>query len=315
MSIVDSFLNKFREPKPSSSPAGTLTDDMSRQLTQTDLSKNTYSIDATNWYSARPYGFKVNFRDKRSISMFLPISPSNLTINTNFATNIIPTLYGTIEEHSAVRYFDISIEGTTGIAPTYFQPANVVNGRQVHQKGGRSSFSAVSGVSAGGFFSKTLSMVNKIGQKAVDLVDGKPKPNSGVVSDKSGYVAFHNLYRMLLKYKEDASGLSNSSDRSEHPLTFFNYKDNNEYDVVVKSFVMRRSADNPMLYYYSIQLRAYNLRTVGSKINTSDYKKRLADLGLNGVDSSSALGDMKSFANSAKSILGAAAGGINILGR
>lgn len=325
MVSINDLKNIFNRPKPTATKGGSNGDangvDMEGFLASGDGS---YSVDSQNWYSAKPYGFRVNFRDKQSLVMFLPISPSNLTINTNFATNIIPTLYGTIEEHSAVRYFDISIEGTTGMAPQHVSPSQLVGSNSVNTssayketiKNGRETFAVANSFSAGGFFSKTLAIVNQITQKATDLVNGAPKAKTGINSENSGYAAFHNLYRVLLKYKQDASGISGSQDRDRHPLTFFNYKDNNEYDVVVKSFTMRRSADNPMLYYYSIQLRAYNLRSIGSNQTiSSEYKKRLADLGLNGVDSSSALGDMKSFANSAKSILGAAAGGINILGR
>lgn len=286
-----------------------------------DIAKtNTYSIDAQNWYAAKPYGFKASLRDGRSVTMFLPISPSNLTINTEFATNLIPTLYGTVEEHSDVRYFEISIEGTTGMAPKFVAPymgnSNTTPDKAYPNvaKEGRSSFSVAQGLSLGGFFPKTLGVLNQLKNKAADLLDGGVKPKTGIANDNSGYVAFHNLYRFLLQYKKDAAGVANTTVRKEHPLTFFNYKDNNQYDVVVKSFTMRRSADNPMLYFYSIQLRGYNLRTIGRPIE-EDLKKRLADLGLNGVDSSSALGDIKTLSRNAKAIVGSFAGGVNILGR
>lgn len=275
-----------------------------------------YSVEPNNWYSAKPYGFKLTTRDNKVITMFLPISPSNLTIQTQFATNLIPTLYGTVEEHSDVRYFDISIEGTTGIAPKFVAPSFSDPGSAFSEtrKAGRSSFEIASSISAGGFFAKTLGVANQIKNKAADILDGGQKPKAGLIPDNSGYVAFHNLYRVLLKYKKDAAGVDSSTHRKEHPLTFFNYKDNNQYNVVVKGFTLRRSADNPMLYYYSIQLRGYNMTNIGKSVD-EDISKRMKDLGLNGVDSSSVLGDMKSLSNQAKSIIGAAIGGISILGR
>lgn len=280
----------------------------------------TYSVEPQNWYSAKPYGFKINFRNNSSTVMFLPINPNNLSITTHFATNVISTLYGTVEEHSDVRYFDIVIQGTTGIAPRFIAPSQLTqkssggNAYSETKKSGRSTFSIADSMNAGGFFAKSLNAINQIKNKAADILDGGSKPKTGLVSDNSGYVAFHNLYRVLLKYKKDAAGSDGTVNRKQHPLTFFNYKDNNQYDVAVRGFTMTRSVDNPMLYNYSIQLRGYNLRNIGDKID-EDLTKRLQDLGLNGVDGSSVLGDMKSLAGQAKSIIGSAVGGINILGR
>ena len=306
----------FERPKPSSVPAGSnQATDASALMQQMD---SIYNVEAQNWYTAKPYGFKATTRDGRSFVLFLPINPSNLSISTNFATNIMPTLYGTIEEHSDVRYFDITIEGTTGMAPKYVEPASasdIGTAAASLRRPGRSSFSIAEGISLGGFFSKTLSAVNKIKNKAADLLDGGPKPKSGLAAKDSGYVAFHNLYRFLLQYKKDAAGVDgNTEERKAHPLTFFNYKDNNQYDVAVRSFVLRKSAENPMLYFYSIQLRGYNLRPIADKVD-EDMQQRLRDLGLNGVDSSSILGDIKSLSKTAKSIVGASIGGINLLGR
>jgi hypothetical protein len=306
--------------KPPSSPSSGAVDNLSNEdfLARGD---GTYKLESQNWYSAKPYGFKASLRDGRSVVMFLPISPSNLTISTAFATNMIATLYGTVEEHSDVRYFDITIEGTTGMAPKFVDP--YFGGKDLSpgdafntlRKSGRSSFEIASTLSAGGFFSKTLGIANQIKNKASDLLNGAPKPKTGINAENSGYVAFHNLYRFLLQHKKDASGAGkNKTPFQKHPLTFFNYKDNNQYDVVVRGFTMRRSADNPMLYYYSIQLRGYNLRSVTDKVN-EDLTRRLQDLGLSGVDSSSILGDIKSISSQAKSIIGSFIGGINILGR
>jgi hypothetical protein len=276
-----------------------------------------YKVESQNWYSAKPYGFRINTRDGGTFTMFLPISPSNLNISTSFATNIIPTLYGTIEEHSEVRYFDIVIEGTTGMAPKFVEPGAGSNASILYSQNrqpGRSTVAVADTLSAGGFFAKTLSLASQVKNKAADLLDGGVKPKTGISAENSGYVAFHNLYRFLLQYKKDAAGTNSKSPRKQHPLTFFNYKDNNQYDVVVRNFTMRRSADNPMLYYYSIQLRGYNLRPISSPID-DNLTQRLKDLGLNGVDSSSVLGDIKSLSSQVKGIIGSAVGGINVLGR
>lgn len=322
MNLLESIM---RPPKIETQPRkpnndGTSGGEGAQQFLSKGLSGlGSYSIQYDDWYTAKPYGFKANLRDGRTVVMFLPINPTNLTITTEFATNVIPTLYGTVEEHSDVRYFNISIEGTTGMAPKFVDPyisgesATASDAYSAVSASGRSSFKVDSSMSLGGFFPKTLAMINNIKNKVSDIVDGSPKPKMGLSHEESGYVAFHNLYRFLLQYKKDAAGIFDTQQRKTHPLTFFNYKDNNQYDVVVKSFTLRRSADNPMLYFYSIQLRGYNLRTI-EKTVSDDITKRLADFGLDGLGSSK-LEEMKDYSSKAKAVLGALAGGFNTLGR
>jgi hypothetical protein len=319
--------------------------------------KTFYTTIPENWYQALPYGFRITLKDGSSYTMFLPISPSNLNISTNFATNMVPTLYGTVEEHSDVRYFDISIEGTTGIAPKYteaisnkpaFGPpttaSNLTNqGENINL--GKQSFSITKRINLGGFFSKTLGAINQVKNKAlnaIDAINSNDKPNPAAFPNtQTGYVAFHNLYKMLLKYKRDISdsagtplklsaagglagavgGLSiprlskaKSSEVKVHPLVFFNYKDGNEYNVVIRSFNMRRSADNPLLYNYSIIMRGYALSPIAKPLSISQ-ENRLEQLGLAGVNGSSIYSKMRNISSSLKGVVGAAVGGVNILGR
>jgi len=283
-----------------------------------DLDTVFYQPKSQNWYSAQPYGFKLTQRDNSIFTMFLPINPSNLTITTNFATNVIPTLYGTVEEHSEVRYYDISIEGTTGIAPRYVVPSkSSPSDAYTASSPGRLSFPISEGISSalGGFFAQTLGTIQKIAQTASDLINGAPKPKRGFDDAVSGYMAFHNLYRFLLQYKKDAAGEAGLKGvRKDHPLVFFNYKDNNQYNVAVEKFVLRRTAADPMLYFYSIQLRGYALDdTVGDIID--NIGERYGVLGVDGVKDSSLFSKMKNLSSGVKSIVGSAVGGMNILGR
>src|SRR4051812_8540541 len=98
-----------------------------------------YSPVLTNWFTAKPYGFRFTPKEGQVKVMYLPIGPSNLTITTHFATSITPTIYGTVEEHSPVRYFDIAIEGTTGMAPKFVNPMDPKE--KVVEKSGRTTFS------------------------------------------------------------------------------------------------------------------------------------------------------------------------------
>jgi hypothetical protein len=310
-----SILDRFSSPKPTPrpGPATSNTDITSLTNAMNDI----YQTQPTNWYTAKPYGFKMTLRTGDIFTCFLPINPSNIQVVTNFGTNVVKTLYGTVEEHSDVRYFDITISGTTGFVPKYASPGagQPSSAEQVVRSTGRPSFSVATGVALSGLFSKTLGTVNNILNKATDLVSGAPKNETGVYTDQSGYIAFHNLYRFLLRYKKDASGADgNIDERTTHPLTFFNYKDNIQYDVAIKNFVLTRDANNPLLYNYQISMTGYNLQKVGGS-SSENITQTLSDLGLNGVDGSSLLGDIKEASNNAKAIIGSAVGGISILGR
>jgi hypothetical protein len=336
MGLTDGLQNLLglNSPTPSQGPKGPAGDNSLTALDLTDGS-GVYTPQLTSWYSAKPYGFRMNTRYGSQFVMFLPISPSNLSITTNFATNVVPTLYGTVEEHSDVRYYDIVIEGTTGMTPDFVQPLNTTNNPGLSgtnsdavayeslKQPGRAKFPIASSAALGGFFSNTLGQISNIlnqVNKITDTFSKQAEPNTAVYTDQTGYLAFHNLYRFLKRYKQDAAGLKydgtpSGLESSTHPLTFFNYKDGNEYDVAIKSFVLRRSAENPMLYYYQIVMRGYNIRTSGSNINPDDLNQRLTDLGLNGVNSSSLLSTIKDVSSSAKAIVGSAVNGINLFGR
>ena len=282
----------------------------------------TVSSPLTNWYKALPYGFKFTPHDKDPITIFLPISPSNLSIITHFATNVISTLYGTVEEHSEQRYFDIIIDGNTGIAPTYTDITSVENAASAKgESNGRKSFTPVETIPSGllgGFFSKTIGAANQALNKAADVVS-KQKNNSGVHPAKTGYVAFHNLYKFFLYYKKDVSGELSVQPRTSkkgHPLIFFNYKDNNQYYCSIQRFTLKKSADSPMLYNYTIQLRAYKIDKLGEKALDADddMAKRKEALGLNGVKNSSVFSTIKGISSGAKSVFGALSGGAKIFG-
>jgi hypothetical protein len=286
-----------------------------------------YKPEPSNWFTSKPYGFRFTPKTGKDAKvMFLPIGPSNLTITTNFATNLIPTIYGTVEEHSPVRYYDIVIEGTTGMAPKFVEPID--SSTTVKTLDGRTSFPIQRDLSlvAQGFFAKTLAAADKIYSDTQSFF-GKPKAKTGIQLDQTGYVAFHNLYRFFLKYKKDVSGTDknggtvDSTPRAEDakpPLVFFNHKDNNEYSVVIKSFVLRRDKENPMMYFYTIVLRGYDLKGIENSNGVTkgqEAEQLLNSLGLNGVKNSTFLGVVKEKADQARGILNSIANGVNSLGR
>jgi hypothetical protein len=263
------------------------------------------------WYQngGGSYGFRYTPRGKKAKNgyMFmLPINPSNLNITTQFATNIVTTLYGVVEEHSNVRYYDIVIEGTTGFVPKYVSHKSADIQKSMP---GRDFFISESLPALGGFLQATMGVANQIKDSFNDIFGGDSKETAGFDYYRSGYLAFHNLYRYFLLYKRDAAGLSNkglnnaASPRFEHPLSFINLRDKVMYDCVPLSFTLRRSAESPMLYNYSIQIRAYNLRTyIIDKQIATDV---LNNLGLKGVKSESAFYKMQKMVKGTANLIGA----------
>jgi hypothetical protein len=243
------------------------------------------STNLENWYKQKPYGFR--FRD---YTFYLPISPSNLNITTHFATNMISTMYGTVEEHSEQRYYDISITGTTGMSPRYYKE---VRNQQWDQIGttaiGRAGYPIKNRVTAlGGFFKRTQALVENTLNQVSDLL-GDDNGSTGVDLQRTGYAAFHNFYKFLLLHKKVAAGQSSFGDKNKgRGLIFLNYKDNNQYNVVIQNFQLTRDASNPMLYNYNIAMRAYNLKSTNSKDISLDIKSRSAELGLDGLGTSMA---------------------------
>jgi len=260
-------------------------------MTVLEKMNNIYNTDAetiithrSHWYQQKPYAIVSTDRRGNVDTFYLPIAPSNLNIVTHWATNVISTMYGTVEEHSEQRYYDITIVGTTGISPRYYKPI----GPQKTPSEGRLGFPVKSLIpgEAGGFAKRTQALAQNAINNASDLVFGREVPSTGISNRQTGYVAFHNLYKFLLNYKKDASGEYSTGRRTKHPLKFINYKDNNEYDVAITGFQLSRDANNPMLYNYNITMRAYNLKDANSNKIALDIKDRSKDLGLDGIKSS-----------------------------
>jgi hypothetical protein len=272
-----------------------------------------------NWYKQKPYAFKFTDRNGMQSTFYLPISPYNINITTHFATSVISTMYGTIEEHSEQRYYDIVISGTTGMSPRFYdvvQRQDLYDSKRPLDSIGRASFPVKSLVNGnlGGFFKRTQALVENTLNQASDLI-GDDNGSTGIDLSKTGYVAFHNFYKFLLAYKKDVSGELGipSSDRNQqHPLVFVNYKDNNQYNVAIQTFQLTRDASEPLLYNYNITMRAYNLQEADPQQISPDLADRAQELGLTKVENSSLFskiaGKARKAKNAAYSVIAAAKG-------
>ena len=246
------------------------------------LKSGTYDIPDNNakewaWWN-QGYGFKYQYRGSAHfVYIYLPISPENMTITSQFATNLIPTLTANYEEHSPNRYYDIKISGSTGMVPinTSFATSCNVNPNINLNPGGRQSmeekFSALKNITGNmaalGFLNNATTEVTDSAKSLFSAKDTSKEYLTGFYINQSGYIAFHNLYRFFVQYKRDASGEAAFGQEKEksygqlNPLIFFNQKDNNEYSVSVRNFSLTRDKESPMLYFYSIEMRGYSLNS------------------------------------------------------
>ena len=112
----------------------------------------------------------------------------------------------------------------------------------------------------------------------------------------------------MLAYKADAAGIASTQRYKAHPLQFLNYKDHQKYDCAITRFDLKRSASHPMLYSYTIHMRAYNLRDLNDgNFEDLELDKRLEALGLNGVDGG-LFKDIKQTSNGAKDLINGGGG-------
>lgn len=293
------------------------TDASNIYLTGEGTNNDPYAVEAVlgNWYKQKPYAFEFGSKEERNTRTFyLPIAPSNLNITTHFATSVISTMYGTVEEHSDQRYYDITISGTTGMSPKYYKEIeDQLKESSGDKHTGRATAEIKNNISgaAGGFFERTLSLAQNALNQASDIL-GEEENTTGIDLQRTGYAAFHNFYKFLLVHKKVAAGENIKYKTEDKTLRFINYKDNNQYDVAIQNFQLTRDASNPMLYNYNITMRAYNMRSADSQGTFKDVSDRAASLGLNGVDNSSLFSKIsnkvKKAKNAAYSAIGAVRG-------
>jgi hypothetical protein len=137
------------------------------------------------------------------------------------------------------------------------------------------------------------------------ILDGNNR-KSGVYLDQTGFYAFHYLYRFFLQYKrETASAKEKNKKYKGPPLTFISYKDSVKYNVVPVVFNFSRAAEDPMLYKYSIQMRAYNIKSLG-KVDEEDWlSRRFLKMGIGGGNTTDAFSNASAVTNAVTNTLGA----------
>jgi hypothetical protein len=225
-----------------------------------DLSKKIQNVNSDDWNKQYPYLFRVYRengvgRSKESLDgigqngiqslseVLLNLPPQAISISTHFASSVLATNNGILEENNGVVFRTISITGTTGILPER---------RNVIEKPKEGALSVVTDIFASttqaiGNTLKTAARIFNSGKEADKLKDSE--------YEKTGYYQFWLLHHFLVAYAEQ------KKKKKQHDLrlAFISRKDNVGYYVTPVSFDMKRDASSPLVYRYSIMLKAWEI--------------------------------------------------------
>jgi hypothetical protein len=220
--------------------------------------KNWYrgEISPEKWNKSFPYQLRILKLQKNGSyelatvpgAVFtLPIPPEALTVSIPFAINTTITLGGSIEEHNGAPIRMISLSGSLGVAF------------------GRDQGDATKSLDfAESIFAGTIQAAQQT-KKAFDELTSTGKAHFNV-HDESEFEGTHQLgkltgfyqFRLIQGFLESYVELKKSAaqDARFYRLAFCMWKDEQIYLVQPMSFEGRRSANSPLEYMYSLQLKA-----------------------------------------------------------
>lgn len=196
---------------------------------------------------------KLIFSESDPLVYYLDIPPQAITQRENFATNISATRKGIIVESEGVVFKDITIKGTTGVFP----------GERGKFNGPQANFSDITAPPS---------------EPAGVSDDGISKQSN--VRIISGYQEFMMLRQFFLKYAHDK--IDHAGDLF---MIFINEKDNQALIVEPLGFTMDRNSKTPLMYNYTIELKAIGsfntLFTRPSSDDATDIFQKIGNIAAN----------------------------------
>jgi hypothetical protein len=195
---------------------------------------------------------ELNF-SRTSIPLVIP--PQAMSISVQFASSVQATNRGILEENNGVVFRTISISGTTGVWRA------------------RPSEKDLPGPKSGSFdlgrlFPAATAAVNHV-KYAVHSVLGTLSAKSNDLDTEdlkhTGYYQFWALHNFFLEYAHNKKKAGTAPLR----LLFASPKDNITYVVTPMQFDLRRDANNPLQYKYSITLRAWDVTTANATLTAA----------------------------------------------
>lgn len=175
----------------------------------------------------------------------LDIPPSAISITSPFAISVIATNRGILEEHNGLVFKTIVISGSTGVMPI----SRAMGGSGKQQNNFLTNFFPEATQAANNLLGGVGKLVKTIkGAGPADKGDDLVKGNRD-----TGYGKFWRLHNFLVAYSEAKKEIKWKGAR----LVFGSPKDNIEYVCTPIQFEMKRDVAKPLVYNYTIVLKAW----------------------------------------------------------
>lgn len=195
----------------------------------------------------------------------LPISPQELTLDMPVASTVNATLTGVTIHHGGAPFRNITLQGTTGIAPEKNR-GRPFESRSVGESIFAGTFASVRGpvTSAAQKIAGEGSALNV--NLGLTTTSNDQLANNHILSTSTGYYQMRQMERFIEgyvglktgnKYDTGTTIVGPDLDPKDIRLAFCMWKDEAVYLVEPMQFTKRRSAANPMEYTFALTLRAW----------------------------------------------------------
>jgi hypothetical protein len=191
---------------------------------------------------------------------FLPITPQQLSITDNYSINTSATLRGILEEHSGVRFKNISVQGTFGVWPGRPAIVNPPGTPSVLQSIFGGTIAAAQNVAT-----QFTSIINNIttgsnASKPVTIRPGGPK------DDEKGFGTGYYQTIMLTQFLEQYAEAKRNPVNAGWRLVFDIPKQNQSFVVTPVGFTWNENVNKPMEIDFSLQFKAWRRIDLNDKL-------------------------------------------------
>lgn len=211
---------------------------------------------------------------------FFPITPQQLSITDAFSINTSATLRGILEEHSGVRFKNITVQGTFGVWPgresIAVQPGtpnflqSIFGGTILAAQNVATQFtSIINNITNGSNASKPVNL-RPDNTNAQEIITDSSNPEYGGFG--TGYYQQLMLQQFLEQYEEAKRNPINASWR----LVFDIPKQNQSFVVTPVGYTWNENVNRPMEVNYNIQFKAW--RRIDLKNNTIQVPLQVTQL-------------------------------------
>lgn len=201
----------------------------------------------------------------------LPITPQQLSITDAYSINTSATLRGILEEHSGVRFKNISIQGTFGVWPGRESIAVQPGTPSILQSIFGGTLAAVENVA-----SQFTSIINNIttgsnAAKPKNLRPDNTNPTEAITNESDpeskGFGTGYYQTLMLTQFLEQYAEAKRNPDNAGWRLVFDIPKQNQSFVVTPVGFTWNENVNRPMEINYNLQLKAWRRIRLGDKIS------------------------------------------------